>query len=96
VSSDFDKDDFARLLALEYAFNTLALISASNHAHLSEIKPSQSVSLFREAIEGAMYDSKEYPAELRNLMKKHLKRMFDHVESMAVHADRGFQNLGQI
>jgi hypothetical protein len=35
---DFDENDLEQLLALEHAFCSLALISASNFAYLAEMK----------------------------------------------------------
>jgi hypothetical protein len=88
LSSDFDKDDLARLLALEYAFECLALISASNFAYLAETSTSDAVREFRGATEGAMLDSRTYPADTRKLIQKHLRRLFDDVEKMAKEADQ--------
>jgi hypothetical protein len=89
MSSDFDLDDFARLLALEHAFGALTLISAGNFAYLAEVKPSEAIRQFRSAIESSIYDSADTPADVRVLMRKHLKRMFDHIAQMAEHADKG-------
>jgi hypothetical protein len=89
MSSEFDLDDMARLLALEHAFGAWALISASNYARLAHVKPSEAVAQFRGAIESSLLDSNNTPKGVRELMKKHLKRMFDHVAEMAKHADRG-------
>ena len=91
MGENFDQDDLARLLALEHAFSALALISASNYSYLANIKPSQAVELFRNSIESAMYDSSDTPAEVKELMREHLKRMFDHVAEMSKHADLGAQ-----
>ena len=90
MSADFDKDDFARLLALEYAFGALTLISAANYAHLANTKPSAAISEFRSAIESAFSDQRQIPAEVRDLMRQHIRRMFDHIAQMAKHADLGF------
>jgi hypothetical protein len=89
MSSDFDLDDLARLLALEHAFYALALISAGNFSYLANVKPSDAVRTFRSAIEGATYDSSDVPEDARKMMRAHLKRMFDHIEQMAKHADLG-------
>ncbi len=89
MSSNFDLDDLARLLALEHAFSALALISAGNFAYLAKVKPSEAVRQFRTAIESSIYDSADTPADVRELMRKHLKRMFDHIVQMAEHADKG-------
>jgi len=90
MSANYDEDDFARLLALEYGFEALTLISAVNYAQLAGTKPSAAVSQFRSAIEGAFSDNREIPTELRDLMRQHIKRMFDHVTQMAAHADLGY------
>lgn len=82
-----DHDDLAKLLALEHAFCALALISASNFAHLAETTPRAAVKQFREAIEGSMYDAGQASKETKTAMKHHLKRMFDHIAEMAKHAD---------
>jgi hypothetical protein len=84
---DFDFDDRARLLALEHAFGALALISAGNFAANNNMKTSEAVSHFRDAIEGAVYDSKDYPSDVRDVMYNHLKRMFDNVVKMSKHVD---------
>jgi hypothetical protein len=90
MSSDFDKDDLARLLALEHAFYATALVSAANFARLESLKvdrapltTAEAVQQFREAVESSMFDKKDYCPEIRSLMARHLKRMFDHVASMA-------------
>ncbi|MER8427642.1 hypothetical protein [Mesorhizobium sp. M1403] len=89
MDADWDHDDMARLLALEHAFCALALISASNYAYLAESTPSAAVKQFRAAIEGSVYDSGQASKETQGLMKQHLKRMFDHIAHMAIHADQG-------
>jgi hypothetical protein len=92
MSNDFNQNDLARLLALEHAFCSLALMSASNFAFLAATKPSDAVNQFRSAIEGSMLDTKEYPKDVNTLMQAHLKRIFDHIAQMAVHADLGWKN----
>ena len=87
MSTNYDADDLARLLALEYAFGTLAFISACNFAQLSNMKPTAAVDQFRSVIEGSLYDRADYPADVRELIRSHLKRMFDYVAGMAEHAD---------
>ena len=89
MSADLNLDDMARLLALEHAFGALALISAGNYAHLAGVTPSEAVQQFRAAIECATYDAGTRPKELQAAMRAHLKRMFDHLASMAKHADQG-------
>ncbi|UCI30946.1 hypothetical protein [Mesorhizobium sp. B4-1-4] len=89
MSADWDHDDLARLLGLEHAFCALALISASNFAYLAETTPSAAVKQFREAIEGSVYDTGQASKETKAAMKRHLKRMFDHIAGMAKHADLG-------
>lgn len=89
MSSDWDDDDFARLLAMEHAFCSLALISANNFASLAQCTTSAAVQQFRSAIEGSIYDTGQVSQETKDLMRQHLKRMFDHVAGMAKHADQG-------
>lgn len=83
MSDDWNHDDLARLLALEHAFYSLALISASNFAYLANTTPDAAVKQFRSAVEGSMLDTKQYPPGTQQAMREHLKRMFDHVASMA-------------
>lgn len=92
MSDSFDADDLARLIALEHAFNSLALISASNFAFLAKITPSAAVAQFREAVESSVYDSGDMPKEVQTLVREQLKRMFDHVAHMAKHADQGVRD----
>lgn len=89
MSDSFQADDLARLVALEHAFNALALISASNYAFLANTTPSAAVAQFRTAIESSVYDTGDMSKELQALAHAHLKRMFDHVAQMAKHADQG-------
>lgn len=89
MSADFDKDDLARLLALEHAFGALALISASNFAYLAKTTSSEAVAQFRAAIESSIYDAADTPSDVRQLMRGHLRRIFDHVATMAKQADQG-------
>ncbi|MCA0048191.1 hypothetical protein LB577_14690 [Mesorhizobium sp. B283B1A] len=91
MSVNWGEDDLARLLALEHAFHALALFSAYNYAHLDGTTPSAAVKQFREAVEGSVYDTGQAPKAVQVLMSKHLKKMFDHVAAMAVHADQGFR-----
>jgi hypothetical protein len=90
MSADFDRDDLARLLALEHAFYATALVSAANFANLQnakagsdEMSTSQAVQMFREGVESSLFDRKDYPTDIRSLISGHLKRMFDHVAGMA-------------
>ena len=89
MSANWSADDLARLIALEHAFGALALISAGNFAQLANVKPSEAVKQFRTAIEGSIHDG-SVPTEIRDLMRQHLKRLFDNVADMAKHADHGF------
>ena len=91
MSADFDKSDLARLLALEYAFTTVTLLSASNFAYLANTTTSKAVAQFRQATEGAMYDGSNTPPDVRDLMREHLRRLYDHIATMAEHADLGNQ-----
>lgn len=92
MSDSFRDDDLARLIAIEHAFNSLALISASNFAFLANTTPSAAVGQFRSAIESSLYDSGDMSPELQALVRVHLKRMFDHVAAMAKHADEGVRS----
>lgn len=94
MNSDFDEDDLARLLALEHAFYATALVSAANFALLENLKvrrapltTAEAVQQFRDAVKSSMFDRKDYSPEIRTLMARHLKRMFDHVASMATAVD---------
>lgn len=89
MSANWSLDDLARLIALEHAFGALALISAGNFAQLANVKPSEAVKQFRTAIEGSVHDG-DIPPDVRDLMRQHLKRIFDNVSDMARHADLGF------
>ena len=90
MSTEFDRDDLARLLALEHAFYATALVSAANFAKLQnakagreEMSTAQAVQMFRDSVESSLFDRKDYPPDVRSLMSRHLKRMFDHVANMA-------------
>lgn len=89
MQPDFHADDLARLLALEHALCAMTLISAGNYAYLADVPPSQAVRQFRDAIESSMFDSGSYPEGLRDAMHRHTKRIFEHIEQMAKHADKG-------
>jgi hypothetical protein len=83
MSANWDSDDLARLLAIEHAFYAMALIGACNFAHGAKTTPVEAIKHFRSAIEGSIYDSADTSEEVRKLMRTHLKRMFDHVETMS-------------
>lgn len=89
MSDDYNLEDFARLLALEHAFYSVALISASNFAFLAKIKPSEAVAQFRSATESSVFDKNDIPNDVKQIMRIHLKRMFDHVSDMEKHVDKG-------
>ena len=89
MSTDFDKDDLARMFALEHAFYALALISAGNFSYLSDISITSAVKAFRNPIEGSILDDRNIPKEIRPLVQGHLMRMFDHVSRMAEMAESG-------
>jgi hypothetical protein len=89
VSDDFNKDDLARLLALEYAFSALALISASNFAKMQGLAPGEAVGYFPAGIESSLYDTSDMGTETRELVRMRLRRMFDHVATMAEEVTRG-------
>ncbi len=82
MSSDWDQDDLARLLALEHAFAALALISAGNFARLDGVRISEAVAQFRDAIVGSIHDT-TLPDGLKEPMHRHLTRLFDHVSAQA-------------
>jgi hypothetical protein len=87
VSEDWAKGDLARLLALEHAFGVLALVSAGNFSFLAKCTAEDAIKQFREAIEGSMLDTRDIPAEVNLLMRKHLKQLLDHVQLMARNSD---------
>ena len=89
MSADFDHDDFARLLALEHIVTASTLISASNFAAISGMKPSEAVSQFRHAVESSLYDTAQITPATRDAMSKHVSRLFDHLHEMSSHADLG-------
>jgi hypothetical protein len=80
MSADFDKDDLARLVALEHAFYTITLIAAANFAHNAGCKTSEAVAYFRSSAEGLLHDDAIVPKEA---VREHLKRIFDHATEMA-------------
>ncbi|WP_300530152.1 hypothetical protein [Maricaulis sp.] len=88
MSSDWDADDFARLMALEHAWYAVTLVSAGNYAGMNGIKIKDAVQQLRDAVESSLYDHDDLPGNTRQLMRGHLKRMFDEVEQMAGQADR--------
>lgn len=96
MSADFNKSDLARLLALEYAFTTVALLSASNFAYLANTTTSEAVAQFRQATESAMYDGHNTPPDVRDLMREHLRRWYDHIAAMAKQADLGIQSSKEV
>lgn len=83
MADTWGSDDLARLMALEHAFGALALIGAANFAHNAGVTPLEAVGQIRQAIESAPYDAADTPDAVRALMRAHLKRLFDHVETMA-------------
>jgi hypothetical protein len=88
MSSDFDADDFARLLALEHLYCSLALMNVANFVAMNDMKPSEAAKLFRHAIEGAVHDGRVPPAAKAS-MRKHPGRILDGVQNMAKHTDLG-------
>ena len=92
MSEAWDSDDFARLLALEHAFNTIALISAGNFAFLSNSTVESAVAQFRSATESAILDQRGIPKPTAIAIRKHLGRMFDLVTDMAKQSDLGQRN----
>ncbi len=91
MSSDWDSEDLARLIALESAFGTLALMWAGIFAHHANSKPSAAVKQLRSAMLGSFSDTKEYSDDIEQRVKAHQTRLLDHVERMALHADEGYQ-----
>jgi hypothetical protein len=91
VSSDWDSDDIARLIALESAFGTLALMWAGMYAHHANSKPSAAIKQLRAAMLGSFADTKEYSGDIGQRIKGHQAKLLDHVERMAQHADEGYQ-----
>jgi hypothetical protein len=79
VSGDFDKDDLARLVALEHAFYTIALIAAANFAHNAGCKPGEAVAYFRSSADGLLHET----AVSKEAVGEHLKRLFDNLTEMA-------------
>lgn len=90
MSSNWDDDDLARLIALESAFGTLALMWAGIFAHHANSKPSTAVKQLREAMLGSFADTKEYSGDIGQRVKHHQVRLLGHVERMAQHADEGY------
>jgi hypothetical protein len=88
MSADFDKDDLARLIALEHAFYANMLVNCSVFSHQQGQTITEVVQLFRDSVEGSLLDTRDTPREIRELSSAHLKRMFDHVALMARHAER--------
>jgi hypothetical protein len=79
MGADFDKDDLARLVALEHAFYTIALIAAANFAHNAGCKPGEAVAYFRSSVDGFLHDT----AVSKEAVREHLKRLFDNLTEMA-------------
>lgn len=90
LSSDWDQDGLARMLALEQAFGVIALMWACQFAEQQGAKPSQAVAQLREAVLSSGLDSKDHRSQVSALIDAHLRRMFEHVGKRAEHADRGF------
>jgi hypothetical protein len=88
MSVDFDDRDLARLIALEHIASVAALIAACNLARLDRVRPSVAVAQIRSATEGSIYDSATMAKGVRESVRAHLKRLFDDVERMAIHADK--------
>jgi hypothetical protein len=80
VSADSDKDDLARLVALEHAFYTIALIAAANFAHNAGCKPGEAVAYFRSSADGLLRGD---TAASNEAVREHLKRLFDNLTEMA-------------
>jgi hypothetical protein len=80
VSADFDKDDLARLVALEHAFYTIALIAAANFAHNAGCKPGEAVAYFRSSADGLLHGD---TVASKEAVREHLKRLFDNLTEIA-------------
>jgi hypothetical protein len=80
MSADFDKDQLARLVALEHAFSTIALIAAANFSFNAGCKTSEAVAYFRSSAEGSLHGDATVPKEA---VREHLKRLFDNLTEMA-------------
>ena len=91
MSSDWGGDDLARLIALESALGTLALMWAGILAHHADSKPSEAVKQLRAAMLGSFFDTKEYSGDVRERIISHQARLLDHVERMARQADEGYK-----
>jgi hypothetical protein len=90
LSSSWDEDDLARMLALEHAFSTITLMWACQFADQQRTKPSKAVAQLREAVLSSVLDSKDHNGPIGALINGHLHRMFEHVRKIAEHADRGY------
>jgi hypothetical protein len=80
VNGDFHQDDLARLVALEHAFYTIALIAAANFAHNAGCKPGEAVAYFRSSADGLLRGD---TAASNEAVREHLKRLFDNLTEMA-------------
>lgn len=94
MSSNWDQDDLARMLALEQAFGTLTFMWACQFADHQRTKPTQAVAQLRDAVLGSVFDSRDHGALMGDLISAHLQRMFDHVHKMASNADKGYDSQG--
>ena len=89
MTSNYDADDLARLFAIEHIVSSMALMWSVNFAQMNGGTPSDSVKLLRDALEGSLHDDANYSKEVRDLVRTHIARLFNHIASMAVHADKG-------
>jgi hypothetical protein len=80
MGADFDNDDLTRLVALEHAFYTIALIAAANFAHNAGCKPGEAVTYFRSSADGLLHGESDVSKEA---VREHLKRLFDNLKEMA-------------
>ena len=92
MSAEWETDDLARMMALEHAFGALSLMWSYQFAKTSGSKPSETTLQFRNAVLSSIYDSGDYPSNVREKIKKHLERMLDNLSKMSKLADRDFDD----
>jgi hypothetical protein len=80
MSANLDKDELARLVALEHAFYTIALIAAANFSFNAGCKTSEAVAHFRSSAEGSLGGE---ALASKEAVREHLKRLFDNLTEMA-------------
>lgn len=88
MSAEQDRDTLARVVALEYAFSAFALMTAGNFAMANGLPVADTVARYKDAAISAMFDESQ-GTDAREMIVGHLKRLFDHIESMARTLDQG-------